>query len=341
MESELAFILQLLTLKAAKDRAQEEGRADGDVSYHDLVIIGSGPAGLTAGIYAKRAGLDAVVLEKGIVGGQVSITPEVENYPGFINIGGKMLMDMIHEQAKQYVDVLTGQTVEEIKIGKNLEVLTQDRAFVADAVIYAAGASWKKLGVPGEDRFMSRGVSFCASCDGFMYKGRKVAVVGGGNTALTDALHLKNLGVDVFIVHRRDSFRAERHLVESVLREEIPVHWNSLVEEIGGKEALEFISIRHVKTDEKQRIPVDGVFLAIGIVPNVQAVSHLGLAQEPGGYIRVDRLGRTSIPRIYAAGDITGGVQQIVTAVSEGASAAMAVFEDLTRRKAELSARKE
>lgn len=340
LESELAFVLQLLTLKAAKDMAQEEGREEEDVSYHELVIIGSGPAGLTAGIYAKRAGLDAVVLEKGIVGGQVSVTPEVENYPGFINIGGKMLMDMIHEQARQYVDVVTGQTVEEIKIGKNLEVLTQDRVYVADAVIYAAGASWKKLGVPGEDRFMSKGVSFCASCDGFMFKGKKVAVVGGGNTALTDALHLKNLGVDVFIVHRRDTFRAERHLVDSVLREEIPVHWNSLVEEIGGKDVLEFIAVRHVKTGETRRIPVDGVFLAIGIVPNVQAVSHLGLAQEPGGYIRVDRQGRTSIPRVYAAGDITGGVQQIVTAVSEGASAAMAVFEDLTRRKADLAAQK-
>jgi len=339
MESELAFVLQLLTLKAAKDMAQEEGGAEEDASYHDLVIIGSGPAGLTAGIYAKRAGLDAVVLEKGIVGGQVSVTPEVENYPGFINIGGKMLMDMIHEQARQYVDVITGQTVEEIKIGKNIEVLTQDRVYVADAVIYAAGAAWKKLGVPGEDRFMSKGVSFCASCDGFMFKGKKVAVIGGGNTALTDALHLKNLGVDVFIVHRRDSFRAEQHLVDSVLREEIPIQWNSLVEEIGGKNALEFISVRHVKTDETQRIPVNGVFLAIGIVPNVQAVSHLGLAQEPGGYIRVDRQGRTSLPRIYAAGDITGGVQQIVTAVSEGASAAMAVFEDLTRRKAEIAAR--
>lgn len=340
LESEMAFVLQLLTLTAAKDMAQEEGRADKDVIHHDLVIIGSGPAGLTAGIYAKRAGLDAVVLEKGIVGGLVSITPEVENYPGFINIGGKMLMDMIHEQAKQYVDVITGQTVEEIKVGRNLEVLTQDQVYVADSVIYAAGASWKKLGVPGEDRFMSKGVSFCASCDGFMFKGKKVAVVGGGNTALTDALHLKNLGVDVFIVHRRDSFRAEQHLVDSVLREEIPVHWNSLVEEIGGKETLTFITVRHIKTDETERVPVDGVFLAIGIVPNVQAVSHLGLAQEPGGYIRVDRLGRTSIPRIYAAGDITGGVQQIVTAVSEGASAAMAVFEDQTRRKAESAARK-
>lgn len=340
MESELAFVLQLLTLKAAKDMAQEEGVADKDVSHHDLVIIGSGPAGLTAGIYAKRAGLDAVVLEKGIVGGLVSITPEVENYPGFINIGGKMLMDMIHEQAKQYVDVITGQTVEEIKVGRNLEVLTQDQLYVADSVIYAAGASWKKLGVPGEDRFMSKGVSFCASCDGFMFKGKKVAVVGGGNTALTDALHLKNLGVDVFIVHRRDSFRAEQHLVDSVLREEIPVHWNSVVEEIGGKETLTFITVRHIKTGETERVPVDGVFLAIGIVPNVQAVSHLGLAQEPGGYIRVDRLGRTSIPRIYAAGDITGGVQQIVTAVSEGASAAMAVFEDQTRRKAESAALK-
>jgi len=340
LESESAFVGQLVTLQAAaKHRHEEPDAAGPEVGYHDLVIIGSGPAGLTAGIYAKRAGLDAVVLEKGIVGGQVSVTPEVENYPGFINIGGKMLMDMIHEQAKQYVKVVTGQEVEEIKVGRNLEVYTQDRVYVADAVIYAAGASWKKLGVPGEERFLSKGVSFCASCDGFVFKGRKVAVIGGGNTALTDALHLKNLGVDVTIVHRRDGFRAEQHLVDSVLREEIPVRWNTVVEEIGGDKALEYIAVRDVKTGETERVKVDGVFLAIGIVPNVEAVAHLGLALESGGYIRVDRMGRTSLPRLYAAGDITGGVQQIVTAVSEGASAAMAVFEDLTRRKAELAAR--
>jgi thioredoxin reductase (NADPH) len=337
LESEQAFVAQLVMLKAVREMAQEiDDTEEAEVRYHDLVIIGSGPAGLTAGIYAKRAGLDAVVLEKGIVGGLVSITPEVENYPGFINIGGKMLMDMIHEQAKHYVDVVTGQKVVEIKVGRNMEVVTQDRVYVADAVIYAAGAAWKKLGVPGEDRFMSKGVSFCASCDGFMFKGKKVAVVGGGNTALTDALHLKNLGVDVFIVHRRDSFRAERHLVDSVLREEIPVRWNCVVEEIGGEKTLEYVAVRDTVTGQTEKIKVDGVFLAIGIVPNVQAVAHLGLAQEPGGYIRVDRMGRTSIPRLYAAGDITGGVQQIVTAVSEGASAAMAVFEDLTRRKAEM-----
>ncbi len=340
LEPEPAFMTQLVTLQAVREHAHEAGEAAGqDVSYHDLVTIGAGPAGLTAGIYAKRAGIDAVVLEKGIVGGLVSITPEVENYPGFINIGGKMLMDMIHEQAKQYVDVVTGQKVEEIKIGRNLEVYTQDRVYVSDAVVYAAGASWKKLGVPGEDRFMSKGVSFCASCDGFMFKGKKVAVVGGGNTALTDALHLKNLGVDVMIVHRREGFRAEQHLIDSVLREEIPVRWNTVVEEIGGDKALEYIAVRDVKTGETERVKVDGVFLAIGIVPNVEAVSHLGLAVEPGGYIRVDRMGRTSLPRLYAAGDITGGVQQIVTAVSEGASAAMAVFEDLTRRRAEQAAR--
>ena len=336
LESEQAFIVQLVTLRPAREAAQDpETPEKSEVRRHDLVIIGSGPAGLTAGIYAKRAGLDAVILEKGIVGGQVSVTPAVENYPGFINIGGKMLMDMIHEQAKHYVDVLTGQEVREIKIGRNIEVVTRNQLFMADAVIYAAGASWKKLGVPGEDRLMGKGVSFCASCDGYVFKGRKVVVVGGGNTALTDALHLRNLGVDVCIVHRRDAFRAERHLIDSVLREKISVRWNAVVEEIGGESSVEFIRLRDASTGVTETLPVSGVFLAIGIVPNVEAVGHLGLALEPGGYITVDRMGRTSIPRLYAAGDITGGVQQIVTAVSEGASAAMAVFEDLTRVRAE------
>ena len=339
MEPEQDFVLQLVTLHQAKDVAHEEDETgEPDVRTSDVVIIGSGPAGLTAGIYARRAGLDAVVLEKGIIGGQVSLTPEVENYPGFINIGGKMLMDMIHQQAKQYVPVMTGQNVREIKVGRNVEVITQNRVYVADAVIYAAGASWKKLGVPGEDRLMGKGVSFCASCDGYIFKGKQVAVIGGGNTALTDALHLKNLGADVFIVHRRDEFRAERHLIDSVSRENIPVRWNAVVEEIGGDRGVEFIVLRDVSTGETEKVPVKGIFLAIGIVPNVEAVNHLDLARESGGYLKVDRQGRTSMPRIYAAGDITGGVQQIVTAVSEGASAAMAVFEDLTRRKAEIAA---
>ncbi len=334
LESEQSFVRQLVALKPIRElEPQQPDAQDQKTVHYDLVIIGAGPAGLTAGIYARRAGLTTVILEKSIIGGQVSVTPEVENYPGFVNIGGKMLMDMVYEQAKQYVDVLTGQNVQEVKVGKNLEVITENQVYACQAVIYAAGADRRKLGVPGEERFMSKGVSFCASCDGYMFKDKKVAVVGGGNTALTDALHLHNLGVEVVLIHRRDSFRAEQHLVDSINREGIAVRWNSAVEEIGGDEVLEFVLVRDVVSGQTEKVKVDGVFMAVGMIPNVEAVASLGLAQEPGGYLHVDRQGRTSIPRVYAAGDITGGVQQIVTAVSEGASAAMAVFEDLTRHK--------
>lgn len=332
LESEQVFMTQLVTLQAVQEESRVPDPAqDQAVHHYQVVIIGSGPAGLTAGIYARRAGLDAVVLEKSIVGGQVSITPSVENYPGFINVGGKMLMDMIHEQAKNYVEVLTGQDVQEIKVGKKLEVITRTRIFVADAVIYAAGADWKELGVPGEKRLMGKGVSFCASCDGYVFKDKVVVVVGGGNTALTDALHLKNLGVDVRLVHRREAFRAEQYLTDSITREGIEVRYNTVVEEIGGESAVEFVVLRDTVSGTTEKLPINGVFLAVGVIPNVQAVSHLGLALAPGGYLQVDRMGRTSLPRLYAAGDITGGVQQIVTAVSEGASAAMAVFEDLAK----------
>lgn len=336
LEPEHIFIQQLLSLEPVQDtESRPDPGAGHAVHYHDLVIIGSGPAGLTAGIYAKRAGLDAVVLEKGIVGGQVSITPEVENYPGFANIGGKALMDMMYEQARHYVPVRTGQTVQEIKAGRHIEVLTQDQVYVADAVIYAAGAEWKKLGVPGEARLMSKGVSFCASCDGYMFKGKSVAVVGGGNTALTDALHLHNLGVSVLLVHRRDAFRAEQYLVDAVVKAGIPVRWSAVLEEIGGDASVAWLRLRDTKTDQEEHIEVQGVFLAIGVVPNVSAVAHLGLETTAGGYLKVDPQGRTSLARMYAAGDITGGVQQIVTAVSEGATAAMTVFEDLTRTRSQ------
>ncbi|GAB1410087.1 FAD-dependent oxidoreductase [Desulfovibrionales bacterium] len=336
LEPEEIFIQQLVSLTPVKETppAPEAGRAQ-PTHYHDLVIVGSGPAGLTAGIYAKRAGLDVVVLEKGIVGGQVSITPQVENYPGFVNIGGKTLMDMMYEQAKHYVPVRTGQAVQEVKVGRHVEVLTQDQIYVAEAVLYAAGAVWKKLGVPGEARLMSKGVSFCASCDGYMFKNKTVAVIGGGNTALTDALHLHNLGVKVLLVHRRDAFRAEQHLIDAVRAAGISVRWNAAVSEIGGDTSVAWIDVRDTQTDQVERIDVQGVFLAIGVAPNVSAVEHLGLETRPGGYLKVDHQGRTSLARMYAAGDITGGVQQIVTAVSEGATAAMAVFEDLTRTRAQ------
>lgn len=343
LEPEERFIAELLTLKNAEELMQEGGEEskhlaevghvqdhDMDVQQVDLVIIGAGPAGLTAGIYAERSGLSNVILEKAIVGGQVAVTPVVENYPGFANVPGKKLMDIMSEHARQYADIREGESVMEIKVGRNVEVYTNRTVFLAKALILATGATWRKLGVPGEDRFFGFGVNYCASCDGYLYKGRKVIIVGGGNTALTDALHLQNLGVDVTIVHRRDSFRAEKHLQESVEKAEIPIVWDHEVEEIqGSDEAVASVRLKNTKDGSTREMEVDGVFVAIGLDANVDLATMIGVHLDKEGYIEVDRGMRTNIPRIYAAGDVTGGVQQIVTAIGEGSTAAISAFEDL------------
>lgn len=325
-EPEERFISELVTLEPAEEWAPS---IEGEIVEADLIIVGAGPAGLTAGIYAGRSGLNAIVLEKETIGGQVLVTPSVENYPGFDNIAGKKLMEMISSHAKNYVNVREGEEVSEIKIGKNIEAITNRACYVAKALILATGARYRKLRVPGEDRFSGHGVSYCATCDGHFYKGKDVIVVGGGNTALTDALYLKSLGASVRIVHRRDQFRAEKYLQESVKKENIPVIWDSLVEEILGKDELEGMKLKNTKDNTTQVAKTDGVFVSIGEVPNTQLATEVGIELSDSGFIKVDRKGKTNIPRIYAAGDVTGAVRQIVTAVGEGAAAAMSAFEGI------------
>ncbi len=333
------FVVELLTMQdatqLAEELAQEQGihpgsGQDATVAV-DLVVIGAGPAGLTAGIYAERAGLRTIVLEKAVVGGQVTLTPVVENYPGFTTVPGKQLMDIMSEHAREYVTIMEGEEVSEIKIGKNIEVFTNRGAYVADGLILATGASYRSLGAPGEQQYFGKGVNYCATCDGYLFKNKKVAIVGGGNTALTDALHLKNLGVDVTVIHRRDEFRAQKHLKDSVEQEGIHVLWNTVVEEIKGDDRhVSGLSLRNVKDDSVMDLPVDGLFVAIGQDVNTELAQMIGLTLNDKGFVRVDADMRTNIPRIYAAGDIVGGVQQIVTAIGEGSVAAMSAFEDMS-----------
>jgi thioredoxin reductase (NADPH) len=326
-EPEERFISELISLQPAEVEIPPVSQ---EMIEADLIIIGAGPAGLTAGIYAKRSGLNTIILEKANVGGQVSITPVVENYPGFQNIPGKKLMAMIAAQARNYADIREGEEVREIKVGKRIEAITTRAHYAAKALLLATGAHYKKLDVPGEAKFYGHGVSYCATCDGYLFKDKKVVVVGGGNTALTDALHLKNLGASVTIVHRREEFRADKHLQESVNREGIMVLWNSAVEEILGDDKLTAIKLKNTKNDKIQEIETDGVFIAVGEQPNNQLAMQIGLILDESGFIKSDRSGRTSIPRIYAAGDVTVGLRQIVTAVGEGAAAAQTVFEDIS-----------
>jgi thioredoxin reductase (NADPH) len=335
LEPEEMLIGEILTMEPSpmlKEIMEEELGADEQVAKEvDLIIIGAGPAGLTAGIYAQRSGLSAVVLEKDVVGGQVAITPVVENYPGFTNVGGKKLMDMISVQAKNYVPVNEGEEVLEIKIGKKIETFTNRGKYNSKALLFATGAGHRKLGVPGEEKFAGHGVSYCATCDGYFFKDKRVILVGGGNSALTDALYLNNLGAKVKIIHRRDKLRAEKYLQDSIEREGIPIIWDSTLEEIIGKEKeITSAKIKNVKTTKIKTLKLDGVFISIGEDPNSKLAGELGIKLKDGGFIDIDYSCRTNIPRIYAAGDVTGGVRQIVTAVSEGATAALSVFSDLT-----------
>ncbi|NOX19658.1 MAG: thioredoxin-disulfide reductase [Nitrospirae bacterium] len=303
-----------------------------EVIKKDLVIVGAGPAGLTAAIYAERSGLSTVVIERGAIGGQVAVTPIVENYPGYTRIPGKTLMDMMAQQALQYTEIHQGEEVLKITRTKKglFNIKTTSNRYQARAVLLATGAEHKRLGVPGEQRFFGRGVSYCATCDGYFFKdGKKVIMVGGGNSAITEALYLESIGVDVTVVHRRDTLRAEKRLQENLFERKIPVLWNTVVEEIYGDEIVRGVRLKNTKDNSVSDMKLDGVFIAIGYEPNNALARMLGLKLTQDGYIKVDRHQRTSMPGVYAAGDITGGVKQIVTAVGQGATAAVTAFEDL------------
>ena len=295
----------------------------------DVVVIGGGPAGLTAGIYTKRSGLRTAVIERDALGGQVALTPIVENYPGFQQVGGKTLVDIMTSHALQYVDIYQGEEVLDIKPGDTIEVSTTRRKFFTKTVLLATGASHRTLGVPGEKRFSGRGVSYCATCDGPLFKGRKVLMVGGGNSAVTEALYLHHMGAEVTLVHRRDKLRAQDVLANQLAGNGIPVLWNTEIQEIKGKERVQAAVLRNSKTGEVSEMAVEGVFIAIGYKPSVKLAEKIGIDLNPEGYIKHDSMHRTNIPGIYSAGDVEGGYKQIVTATGQGAAAAMSIFEDL------------
>ncbi len=303
---------------------------DSVLGDYDVIILGAGPAGLAAGIYARRAGLEAAILERGVPGGQVLTSPSIENYPGFTEIPGMKLMDLMAEHAKRYVEIKEGEEVVRIRSGEKFDIWTSSGGrYTAKAIILATGSSHRKLDVPGEEQLSGKGVSYCATCDGFFFKGKEVLVVGGGNTALTDALHLHSINAKVTIVHRRDAFRADKHLQETVKGHRIPVLWSTVVEEIVGKDAVSSVKLRNVKTGATEQRLANAVFVAVGEIPSSQLASELGLEMDPGGFVIVDRSFRTNVPLVYAAGDVSGGIRQIVAAVHGGAAAALACFEDL------------
>ena len=303
-----------------------------DKNHYELIILGGGPAGLTAGLYASRARIDHVLVEKGAPGGQVLTTDWVDNYPGFPEgLSGFDLMEKMTSHAKRFdVNILTKEVASlDVSSGETRAVLFSDGSRITcDALIIATGASPLKLGIQGEEEYSGRGVSYCATCDGQLFKNRKVIIVGGGNSAATEALYLKNVGVDVTMVHRKDTLKAQDVLVQSLVQNNIPILFNTEVTAIDGRHNVESVDLLNNQTGETSRLEVDGVFMAIGYNPTNDLAEKLGIELTEEGYIRHDNY-RTNVPGIYTAGDVAGGFKQIVTAAGQGSEAATVIFEDL------------
>lgn len=237
-------------------------------------------------------------------------------------------MDIMVTHALEYVQIFPGEEVVEVDPADTITVQTSRRKFITRAVLMATGATHRNLGVPGELRLAGHGVSYCSTCDGPLFRGRKVIIVGGGNSAVTEALHMHNIGVDVTLVHRRDDLRAQKFLVENLIQNNIPILFNTEVKEIRGKHNVEEVLLYNSKTEEISTLAVGGVFIAIGYDPAVGLARKTGIELTEEGYIKHEQY-RTNIPGIYSAGDVAGGYKQIVIAAGHGAEAALTIFEDL------------
>lgn len=301
---------------------------------YDVIIIGSGPAGLTAGIYTGRQGLKALILDKSVTGGAGLMVPNMENYPGFEIVSGKQLIEYTKKQTLKYAQINELEEVLDIKIkGDNEIIVTSSKnEYKGKKVIICTGTTHRKLGAKGEEEFLGKGVFYCAVCDGPLFVGKRIMVIGGGNTAAQGALFLHNIGSYVAIVHRRNELRAEKYLKEKLDNEDIPIIWDSVVEEIKGDMLVNSIILNHLKEDTKKEYNIDGVYIAIGEVPTNSIAKSLGLELDRAGYVITDKNQRTNIDGIYAAGDISVGVNQWVVASGEGAVAALSVYEDIQRQ---------
>jgi len=301
---------------------------------HELAIIGAGPAGYSATIYAERAGIKTLLIDKSIGGGLGNISPKIENYPGFPSIVGMELMEKMKQHASTYTDIHFNEEVQDIKKQDDFfNVKTSKQNYQVKAVMLTMGTDYRKLNAPGEKELTGKGVSYCATCDGFFFKNKKVAVIGGGNSALIEAIYLKQIGCqEVTVIHRRDQLRAEKNYENEAKNKGVKILLNKIVEKINGSQKVDFLDLKDTKTGEKTRLNVDGVFISIGEVPQNNLAKKMGLKLDDKGYIIIDRQGRTNVKGVYAAGDITGGLRQVVTAVGEGAIAALASTEVLGKK---------
>lgn len=305
---------------------------------YDMIIIGGGPAGLTAGLYAGRGRFKTLLLEKLITGGQVMTTEWVDNYPGFPEgVAGYELSDRMRQQAERFGTEIRSAEVAALKPGQPYHtiVLSDGSEIVGRAIIIASGAQPRRLGVPGEKELTGKGVSYCATCDGALYRDETIAVVGGGDTALQDSVFLTRFATKVHLIHRRDAFRGAKIYQEKVLaNEKIEIHWNTVVTEILGQQAVEAVQLRNVATGTEERLPVSGIFIFVGIEPITGWLGKDILTLDEAGFIITDDKMATSVPGIFAAGDVRAKfLRQITTAVGDGALAAFAAEKYLEELK--------
>jgi thioredoxin reductase (NADPH) len=301
--------------------------------YYQVVIIGGGPAGLTAGLYCARSRFDTLLIERGVIGGQITNAERVENYPGFPKgISGIELGQLIHEQSASYgLELLLAEVTKAVPNRMHNLVSTSEGDFVAESIIIASGAQFRKLGVPGEDEFVGKGVSYCATCDGPLFKGKTVAVIGGGDAAVTEALYLSKFASSVKIIHRRSQLRASKIIQERAVSEPmIEFIWDAVITQIEGAGGVRQLMLKNTKNAKISILEVAGVFVAIGSEPNSAQWRGL-LPLDKEGYIITNELMETRIPGIFAAGDVRhNSARQAITAAGDGATAAMSAAKFLS-----------
>lgn len=289
----------------------------------DLVIVGAGPAGMTAAIYASRAQLNFVILEKYFAGGQITNTYEIENYPGIKMASGFDLATMFREHVESFNVEIKAEDVTEINVEGDVKtVITTTNTYKTKTIIYATGATWKKIGIEGEETYSGKGVSYCATCDGAFYRGKTTVVVGGGDVAVEDAIYLARMCEKVYLVHRRDELRAVKVLQEKLFEQKnIEVIWDSQLTEIKGDEFVNQATVTNVKTEEKRLLDVDGVFIAIGSNPNTDLLKEK-VEMDRGGYIATGENCMSNVNGVFAVGDLRQkSLRQVITACGDGATA--------------------
>ncbi|MBN1640997.1 MAG: thioredoxin-disulfide reductase [Anaerolineae bacterium] len=304
----------------------------------DVIVVGGGPAGLSAALYAARASAKPLVLIGEAVGGQAATTHDIENYPGFPNgVGGAALAQQMQTHAEKYGAEFLFETVKAVDLAVYpFEVHARSQAYTARAIVISTGSSPRRLGVPGEREFAGHGVSYCATCDGYFFKDKRVVVVGGGNSAIDESLFLTRLVREIEVIHRRDELRADPVLQERAFADpKIHFRWDTAVEEILGDDEVRAVRVRNTKTGESTTLETDGVFVYVGHIPNT-GIFRGQLELDDDGYIVTDKLQRTSVPGVFAAGDVQDPIfRQIVTAAGTGSAAAIEAIRFLDEKRFE------